>query len=274
MSDPRATSSNGADGDGSPLPVSSRQYGLSASTLSRTDAATIKRAKKARGVEQSKAVRVAFEAFGLDHRNQDHWDILLGTLKSARPEKKLGRPQKWTEAELTKFNERIAAAGYGPLCNVRRFFFPDELRSVIEALEAHAGVSEAVDIACSDFAKLLEETRSRLQLPPAERLAFLKGFMNELMKAAQAWAAQYDPNPPPELWVATMPPRFWAVIVRFAEEELTALAAAEALYVEPLPARMVAKNLKSTGDYQHISERSLMKYVLSGPVRTRGRDGK
>jgi hypothetical protein len=45
----------------------------------------------------------------------------------------------------------------------------------------------------------------------------------------------------------------------------------EALYVEPVPARTVAKNLQSTGDYQHISVGSLMKYVLSGPVRIRSR---
>jgi hypothetical protein len=215
----------------------------------------------------AKKICLTFEAFGLDPQHQNHWDILLGTLASARPKKKRGRPPQWTEAQLTKFNERIAAAGYGPLLNVRRFFFPDDLRSSRFFFPASAPLT-ACDIACSDFAKLLKEIRSRHQLP-AERLAFLKLFMNELMKAAQAWAAK-DTNVPPELWVATMPSRFWGVIIRFAEEELTALAAAGALYVKPVPARTVARILKSTGDYQHISESSLMKYVLSGPVRSRG----
>jgi hypothetical protein len=67
-------------------------------------------AKKARGVEPSKAIRFAFEAFGLDPQNQSHWDILLGVLASARPKKKRGRPPRWTETEVAEFHERVASA--------------------------------------------------------------------------------------------------------------------------------------------------------------------
>jgi hypothetical protein len=106
---------------------------------------------------------------------------------------------------------------------------------------------------------------------PAARLAFLKGFMNGFMKDAHARAAK-DPAVPPELWAAVVPPRLLGVNIRFAEEELTALAAVGAYAGKPVPARMVARILKSMGHYQHMSEASLAKYVLSGPVRTR--DGK
>jgi hypothetical protein len=190
---------------------------LPAPTLSRGDAATIMRAKKGRDVEPSKAIRLAFEAFGLDPENQTHWDILLGTLASARPKKRRGRPPRWTEAEVAKFNNLVAWARELP---ARLAFRKERLEERLVKLPSGPGGSApgasltgaparearlaALDASCANLVELLESIRSRHQLPA--RIAVVKGVLAELIKNAETLAG---------------PPEILLVIMRFVIEELT-----------------------------------------------------
>jgi hypothetical protein len=93
-------------------------------------------------VESSKAVRITFEAFGLDPQNQDHWDILLGALAKARPKKKRGRPQKWTEAEVAKFSLEIRSAETD-LLQLEYF------ATALEEIRSHCSSPEWIACLCS-----------------------------------------------------------------------------------------------------------------------------
>jgi hypothetical protein len=220
-------SSHGAGRGSSPSPDSSPQSGSPAPTRAAT-AATIMDAKKAWGVGPKEAVRLIFEAVGLDPENQDHWDTLIGTLTSAQPKKRRGRHQKWTEAEVVEFNHLVAWA-----------------RAVRHAVIA-------------DFGESPEEIRSKSQLH--ERVAFVRLLLEKLAQ---------DPD---------LPPHIFNLTIRYALKHLTdeylpigMRAPAEKRHRRPdvFDAMEIAKILQYTQHYQHISEATLTKYVLSGPVRTR-----
>jgi len=256
------------------LPDSSPQSGPPAPTLSGGDAAAIMDAKKARGVEAEAELLEGFFKFfktlGLDPQNQDHWDTLLGVLARARPKKRRGRARKWTEAEVAEFNNRVART-----------------REVIKTWHTAWG----------DLLGELERIRSQHQLP--ERIAILQDII-ELRR---------DPE------MIQRYPRVLDFLIRFVLTELikdtayttlakdAALDASEAITIATALAKdtgadqlagsilvggetvqhcprvseaiTIARILRQLGHYRHMTEDSLKKYVISGPVsgpvRARGK---
>jgi hypothetical protein len=203
----------------------------------------IMQAKKARGVESSKAVGITFEAFGLDPQNQDHWDILLSALKEARPKKKRGRPQKWTEAEVVKFTLEIRSAE-------------------IDLLQLEY------------FATALEEIRSQCSLP--EWIAYLRSLAAEakMAKKEGLWSCVRAVMIPLvlELERPTLPSDVLLELEYATEERFYSATLIEFVGFlsgkhrpKVYEATMIAGILQRKGLHRHMTRASLTKYLVSGP---------
>jgi hypothetical protein len=202
------------------------------------------RAKEAGSVESSKAVDLAFEAFGLDPQNQEHWDILLGALAKARPKKKRGRPQKWTEAEVAKFSL--------------------EIRTVeIDLLQLEY------------FAMALEEIRS--QCSSSEWITYLRSLLAEtkLAKKQGIWSCVPTVMIPLalELERPTLPSDLLLELAYATEEcffsetltEFVGFLNGKQHRTKVYDATMIAGILQRRGLHRHMTRASLTKYLLSGP---------
>jgi hypothetical protein len=203
--------------------------------MAKRDAATIMRAKKARGVEPSKAIRVVFEAFGLDQQDRDHWDILLAVLASVRPKKKRGRPQKWGEAEVVEFKSLVVRA---------RKIWDNAVVASVDSME--------------------EVQSKNYQLP--QELASLRRHLEKLIKVDAAIATAMPPDLSDLLFGS-------ALHLLTRKQHLPPESRPQAgkrHRPDVADAIAVAQILQYTGHYRHMSEASLAKYVLSGPARTRG----
>jgi hypothetical protein len=201
------------------------------------------RAKEARGVKSSKAVDLAFEAFGLDPQIQDHWDILLGALAKARPKKKRGRPQKWTGPEVAKFSLEIRNAE-------------------IELIQLEY------------FAVALDEIRS--QCSSSEWIAYLRSLLAEakVAKKQGLWSCVSTVMIPLtlELERLTLPSDLLLELESATEErfhsatlvEFAAFLSSKRHSPKVYDATMIAGILQRQGLHRHMTRASLTKYLLSG----------
>jgi hypothetical protein len=204
----------------------------------------IMQAKKARSVESSKAVGITFEAFGLDPQNQDHWDSLLSALAKARPKKKRGRPQKWTEAEVSKFSLEIRTA-------------------------------EIVLLQLEYFAMALEEIRS--QCSSSEWIAYLRSLLAEAKVAKKEGLGSCVPTVMIplvlELERPTLPSDLLLELEYATEERFCCATLTEFVGIlsgkqhrpKVCEATMIAGILQRQGLHRHMTRASLTKYLLSGP---------
>jgi hypothetical protein len=193
--------------------------------------------------ESSKAVGITFEAFGLDPQNQDHWDILLSGLKEARPKKKRGRPQKWTEAEVVKFSLEIRSA------------------------EIHL-------LQLEYFATALEEIRSQCSSP--EWIAYLRSLAAEakVAKKEGLWSCVRAVMIPLvlELEGPTLPSDVLLELEYATEERFYSVTLTEFVGFlnskhrpKVYEATMIAGILQRQGLHRHMTRASLTKYLVSGP---------
>jgi hypothetical protein len=204
----------------------------------------IMQAKTACCVGSSKAVDITFEAFGLNPRNQDHWDILLSALAKARPKRKRGRPRKWTEAEVAKFTLEIRFAE-------------------IDLLQLEY------------FATALAEIRS--QCSPREWIVYLRSMVVEakVAKKEGLWSCVRAVMIPLvlELERPTLPSDVLLELEYATEERFYSATLTEFVRFldgkrrgpKVYDATMIAGILQRQGLHRHMSRASLTKYLLSGP---------
>jgi hypothetical protein len=204
----------------------------------------IMRAKEAEGVESSKAIGRTFAAFGLDPRNQEHWDTLLSTLANARPKKKRGRPQKWTEAVVANFSLDIRTA--------------------------------EIDLLQLEYcAVALDEIQS--QCSTSEWIAYLRSLLAEAKMAKKQGLRSRVPTImiplALELERPTLPSDLLLELEYAIEEcfysptltELVEFLSGEQHRPKVYEAAMIAGILQRRGLHRHITRASLTKYLLSGP---------
>jgi hypothetical protein len=195
-------------------------------------------------VESSKAVRITFEAFGLDPQNQDHWDILLGALAKARPKKKRGRPQKWTEAEVAKFSLEIRSAETD-LLQLEYF------ATALEEIRSHCSSPEWIACLCSLVAEAKVAKREGLW-------SCVRAVMIPLVLELERPTLPSDVLL--ELEYATEERFFSATLTEFV-----GFLDGKQHRPKVYEATMIAGILQRRGLHRHMSRASLTKYLLSGP---------